>query len=607
MFRPPFESAGERRLIAQMAAPAAAPEGAPAEPQAAELTPKQKEIQEQLEQIKNNVRDNPDAVSELAVFEIARAEEAEEAMQARYHEALTKAANAYYEDLVNLPGETDIVQKVNEAFVPSGVAFQLDAGSGQLTIGPEESAEPEQSELSPQEEQALQDAIRSMPEDIRSAAERVIREFLGDPQMKERLLTFGSAYNELSPDAQAYFCRNAAVILDGRNPDAEHQRNPFMDKIGLGRATPEVRQEIQDFMGNLGPEGQAFVRKLFERFRNAMEQQEQELSEEERVDILQGAKEELQKAGDVSQMAEIDRNILVARLQMRGIDTGNSAEFLTNPDKMKVFDGSPMERGFHKIMGLIGYVLLSIQKLKEKMKPGGNTAPEAAAGQPSTGAETTPGNAELQKKLREEMQTSRKTGDQLLQEKTRRQQAVEQEIEQQRAAAGEDAGETDEDSPQNEALQKENIQLLKEIQELETMQLNGTKVMRSLTEVKLHTLELAGGLPAGHQDLSLINDGALLSLKLNDQYELILDPNGVAGVTPQQMKQSFSTLLARRLAVPSSTVLKVGANGVLENPQALIQAFEQLAQSIRGEIERNNQAPAQAGTPPAAGAPGAAA
>ncbi|MDD4287025.1 MAG: hypothetical protein PHN33_01590 [Candidatus Peribacteraceae bacterium] len=374
-FHPAFRVEKEQRLIFDGGAAAPAEGAAPV----AEITEAQKK---QANEVMGALKADPDAAAKIVEFKVEDADKDAQKFQEAFHSALEQSADAFYKSLTE-GTEAEKVKKVNDVFqaAKSPVSFKFENGKLVAVAAEASKGKKEQPQLSPEDEQRLQDALTSFPKDIRKTAEQIMREILSDPKMREATVTFSRALGNLSPEARRYFDQNAATILSGEklaeaSPQLSKRANAFMNKVGLERAvaTSQVRKEIEGFWKELGPDGQALAKKLVARTQSALAEESNNLSDEERADKLDGAKKWLlDKKFDASKASEIDKNLVLAQLQMRGIDTNNAEEIFTDPSKMKVFEGSPMERGFNQIMGLIGYVLLSIEKMKGMLKPGEKT------------------------------------------------------------------------------------------------------------------------------------------------------------------------------------------------------------------------------------------
>jgi len=371
-FHPTFKAEKEQRMIFMsppIAPPAGPGEGEAAAPPSAELTPEQKKIQDQINQIREG---NPAAVKELADFQVRKVDEDNARLQERYKTALVNAANAYHQELLKIPGG-DYLKTVNDAFAPSGVTFELGA-DGKLKIAAEAidvgegEKEPEAEAGRPLTETEKDFIKNAFPNpDQAAVAERVMSRMAeGSPELKVAEQLY-ETFNGLDPKERQAVLTNPQAREKFRNALPADQRQ-FMDKLTQDLTTAS-----------------------------------KELSEEERGDIIEGAEKELEKF-DATKASEIDKNIMLARMQMRGLDTSNPDGIFKKPPELKVFEGSPMERGFNQIMGLIGYVLMSIQKMKDSMKPGekkGPDTPETADKKGPEAATGAPGEPELKKQVKE--------------------------------------------------------------------------------------------------------------------------------------------------------------------------------------------------------------
>jgi len=372
LFHPTFKAEKEQRLIFQQGAPTAAPgEGAPS---AAEVTDEQKtEADEVIEVLKND----PEMAAALVEFNVETADKDTKKFQEAYHVALVSAATALFNSITDGTDETKLAT-VNTVFTNAKAQVTFKWESGQMVIAAETpAAEPEKKdrELTKSEKDMVEDAFSSNPE-MKSGAERLVASLKpGNPELQV---------------AQDFFDN-----FNGKNP---------AEKKAILTNNPA----FQKFMQELPADQQKFVNQL----RQAAMAVDKELSDEERTDKLDGAKKWLlDKKFDASKASEIDKNLVLVQLQMRGIDTNNAEEIFTDPSKMKVFEGSPMERGFNQIMGLIGYVLLSIEKMKGMLKPGEKAATGAEKGADKTpeakkAAEVATGREAARKMLKESNETN---------------------------------------------------------------------------------------------------------------------------------------------------------------------------------------------------------
>ncbi len=574
LFHPTFSTEKERRLIFDGGAPAAAPGEAPVAPPAAELTPEQKKIQGQIEKIAAN----PDVAKELAAFQVQKANEDNAQLQERYKAALVNAANAYHQELIAL-ATPDSLQVVNEAFAETGVTFELGV-DGKLAIGAEVPVDREEKgrELTDVEKTMIQEAFASNPQ-LAAAAEVLMGRMTED-----------------SPDlavAQGFF-------------------------ENFNKKSPKEKQEIltkdpafQEFLREIPADQQELVKQMRQTMIETTREEATELSDEERADIIDGAEKELEKF-DATKASEIDKNIMLARMQMRGIDTSNPDEIFAKPPILKVTEGSPMERGFSKIMGLIGYVLLSIQKMKGKLNPETKTGADAPAGKPGTGAEApAPGQDALKQKLKEQMKT--KKGDALLSEKGAQKTTLEGEIQALKTEV--DDLKDKEDEENKGAFEYKNGELQQKQQEVAQL----TQEVTVLQEMKITTENqkniLNGGKDAltsylGRSDARTrvpggvkICDGLKKTVfVVNDSFELSLT-NETGGPVDRTILGDLSGAITFRMGT-GIDYFAINEQAVLKQPTELQTVFRQLLDGFKADVKADEPprpaAPAVPAVPPAA-------
>ncbi|MDO8468452.1 MAG: hypothetical protein Q7S29_01720 [Candidatus Peribacter sp.] len=347
--------------------PAAAP-GEGAAP-AAEVTDKQKK---EANEVMEALRSNPEAVAAVVEFKVEEADKDAKKFQEAFHSALEKAADALYKSLTE-GTEDEKVKKVNDVFqaAKSPVSFKLEGGKLVVVAAevPEETAKGKEKgrELTGDEKQMIEEAFSTEPK-LKAAAERLMAGMAEDSPELEVAQGFFENFNAKTPAEKKAILTQAPAF--------------------------------QKFLKELPADQQKFVNQL----RQTMVEVSNELTDDERAEKLDGARKWLlDKKFDASKASEIDKNLVLAQLQMRGIDTSNGEEILKDPSKMKVFEGTNVERGFNQIMGLLGYILLSIQKLKDAMHPGEKKGPDApAGGKPGPEAASgAPGEPELKKQVKE--------------------------------------------------------------------------------------------------------------------------------------------------------------------------------------------------------------
>ncbi|OIO54359.1 hypothetical protein AUJ46_03415 [Candidatus Peregrinibacteria bacterium CG1_02_54_53] len=571
LFHSKFTIEKERRPVFVHGAPAAAPasgEAGPAVPKTPELTEKQKEIQNQIDAIRQG---NPDATQELANFQVQQADEDNSQLQERYKSALISAANAYFAELVLFGDGEDHLATVNEAFAPAGIVFELGADE-KLTIGGEAVASGGEKAraLTDAEQQMIDEAFSTNPKS-KVAAERLMASMTaGSPDLAVAHGFFEN-FNKKSPqEKQAILTKDPAF-------------QKFLSEIPVGQ--------------------QEFVKQLRQTIAEATEGESAELSDEEKEDILDGARQELEKF-DASKATEIDKNIMLARMQLRGIDTGNPEEIFAKPPVLRAFEGSPMERGFNKIMGLIGYILLSIQKMKDQMK--GKTGAEVPAGQPAAGAEApAPGQDVLRQKMKEEMKT--KKGDRLLSDKGAQKTTLEGEITILQTEVDELKDKEDEEDKvafehKNGELQKkqqEVAQLTQEItmlQEMKTTAENQKNVLNGGKDALISYLDRPDArvrVPGGMK----IYDGLKkMVFIVNDSFELSI-ANETGGPIDRTALGDLSGAITFRMGT-GVDYFAINDQAVLKQPGELQAVFRQLLDGFKTDVKADE--PPRPAAPPAA-------
>ncbi|MDD5103525.1 MAG: hypothetical protein PHX93_03950 [Candidatus Peribacteraceae bacterium] len=588
MFHPDFSFVREHRSVFITGAPGAAPQTGGDTPKT-ELPPEQKKAKEVVDVLKDTLKTSPNnlnAIKELAAMKFEEAEADERKFQEAYHSALEKAANAYFKTLEGT--EEEKVKKVNELFQGAG-APGVKLENGVLVLGSEEPKDMEEAEegvgrpLTDAEKAFIRNAF-SNP-DQAAVAERVMSKMVeGTPEFQTAKGLYES-FNTLDPKERQAVLTNPQAREKFRNALPADQRK-FMDKLA------------QDLTAA-----------------------SKELSEEERGDIIEGAEKELQKF-DATKATEIDKNIMLARMQMRGIDTSDPDAIFKKPPELKVFKGSSVERGFHQIMGLIGYVLLSIQKMKDMMKPKekGTDAPAGDKGKAGPEAPSPEKEARRQQ-LREQSKRENKPLGQIRADKQGRlDQLTQKELPGLRSRineihdANEEAGLKDEDNtdlqkltPELKKAKAEAAILQSETGELDAMKQESSALSHTLNQDKILLSEIIKGLPDGARKTQLM-ESLRFTVEPNGQYQLIMKPD--AGLTIEAAKANLNVVLSGRLAKGLSESIHFDGTDVLKTPTELQQVLGLLTQNIREEITRINTplagpaaAPAPASAAPAGPAP----
>ncbi len=578
LFHPSFSFAREHRLIFKQNAPAAQPDAG--EAPKAELTPERQKAQEVIAKLKEKLGGNPknlNVIRELAEEKFAEAEGNEEAFQQVYKNALEKAANAYFK---TLDGTDEVkAKKVNELFQGAGAPGVRFEG-GALVVGAEAPAEgkKEERELTQEEQDMIDQAFSSNPK-LKAAAEKLLTALTAESPEYDTALGFFNTFNSKKPNEKV-------AILNSE-------------------------QAFRKFMKELPPDQQKFVDSL----RQNMTEPQRELSDEEKENILDGARQELNKF-DLAKASEIDKNIMLGRLQMRGIDVSNGEEILKDPSKMKVFEGSPMERGFNIIMGLLTYLLASIEKMKNAIKPGAKKGAETPTGDKGKkGPEISPDKTALREKLREQSKKDSKTLSQVHGEKQMRLAKLQnteipslrakiQEIHDANAEAGlkdEDNAELQANKGQLEKAEAESAGLQSEIGELDVMKTEATALSHTLNESKNIIVDLLPGLPEGERKTQLIRALAFV-VEPNEQFQLKMKP-AAPKVDMPVFKKQLNAVLAGRLVRTLTEMIHFDGEDVLKTPAELTQVLQDLTQNVRAELQNKDKpAPAvPAGPMPAPG------
>jgi len=539
-----------------------------------EVTDTQKQkAAEVINALQETLKADPDAAGAIAEFKVEEADKDAKKFQEAYHTALKNAANAYYKSLAAEDDDQAKVEKINDLFkaAKAPVAFQL-AGS-ELVIAPE--APEEKGEkgrvLSATEKQFIAEAFPKPKE--AASAERVLKAMQkGSPQLKV----------------------------------AETVYKTFIDlPLAEKQAVLNNPQSRQKFLNALTPEGRQFMAQLSQ----DLEASSKELSEDELEEIEENARNFLKKKKfDVSKASEMEKNLMLAQLQMRGIDTSGGEEILKDPSKLKAFKGSPMERGFNQIMGLITLVLLYIQKMKDMFKPKEKKSPEAPAEDKNKkGSEAlSPEKEAMRQKLKEQMKS--KTGAVLLSERETKRTGIQNQIK----TTNNLKGKTDDESkvayearkgelPQ---LTQEEAQLSQEIAMLQEMKKETETQKSTLTAGKdalvsyLKQPNAKAKIPNGDQIRENLEK---VSFTLNDRYELC-----IRNITGDAVDPAVLNVLSGNVRIRSGITgidhFAIDDQGVLKQPENLQTLFRQLLEGFRAEV-KTDEPPHPAAAPAVASAP----
>ncbi|OGJ83161.1 hypothetical protein A2412_02905 [Candidatus Peribacteria bacterium RIFOXYC1_FULL_58_8] len=351
-------------------------------------------------------------------------------------------------------------------------------------------------------------------------------------------------------------------------------------------------QAFQKFMKELPADQHKFVNQL----RQTMVETGNELSDDERKDIVDGAAKELEKF-DATKASEVDKNIMLARMQMRGIDTSNPDGIFKKPPELKALEGSPAERGFSKIMGLIGFVLLNVQKMKEMINPGEKKGPAGSpeAGKPGAESASNASSAERRRNLVTEMTDGAKTGSELLTSKEDRLKALNdaagpgsiaalQRIAESRRPSATAATATDLQKNELRDLDKRISDLA---QERDKLQADVTELTAMKREVETGRAEILQKLNSIQDLLSLRaipgTDGLAAALnKLtmgpNDHFQLTADPD--AGANKWAHVNTINNVILTKLGRPPDQAISVDNLGVFHSPMVARDAMDALYKKL---------------------------
>lgn len=601
IFHPSFTIAREHRLLFEKAGPSPAPEGAPAP----ELTPERQKAKEVIDALKKQLDGDPrklNAFKELVVLKCDEAETDEKKFQETYHSALEKAANTYFKSLEGKDEEK--AKKVQELFQSAG-APDVRLEGGALVVGQPAPERKEGPVLSPENEQLAKDIVGLLPDDLKTVGNEVVRELLFDPVAIRGAQKFLNVAQGLSPQAKLFMLKEIGARVRGETVPA---------------TPPAIRAEIDKARAALGPEGAAFGLKIVRRLMDTFKGKGAELSNEELQDVVEKAQNFLKKKKfDYATATEMQKNLMLAQLQMLGIDVSGGETILKDPRKLQALNGSPMERGFNKILGMIAYILLSIQQMKDRLKPSEKKTDTPAGDKGKKGPEAPSSEKEaMRQKLKEQAKNDGKSMTRLHREKQNQLDEMNkktlpelrnkiQEIHD----ANEEAGLKDEDNDELktkkaelQTVEKEAVGLQAEVTEMDAMKKETIDSSNELNQKQNIVSELLQGLPKGEQKNKLI-EALKFKIKPNAEYQLVITPT--AGIDLPTAKKNLNAVLSGRLAQSLSETVHFDGDAALKSPTEMGRVFDTLAQSIREDISKKNNppiapaAPATAAVPPAPG------
>lgn len=232
--------------------------------------------------------------------------------------------------------------------------------------------------LTPDQERVLKEIVDRTPGPFKGIAEKVTKDFMLNSETADVAANYLEAVKGLDPMALRLLPRFIVAVANGEQPKG---------------IQPQALEKLNKLWDGIGPNGQEYVRRILAGARETTSGDQKEISKEEREDMAKGAEQDL-KNFDATKASEIEKTIVLARLQMRGIDISDPDLVLDKSkspqERFKAFEGTPMERGFYKIMGLLTFIFAHIEKIKQIGKPKEKTG-NAPGGKPGEGGKAGPG------------------------------------------------------------------------------------------------------------------------------------------------------------------------------------------------------------------------
>jgi len=396
-FSPKFQLAGEHRPLFFAGAEAPQP------PQQETPDQNRAEVKNAVVALIEQLKTDPKNEEVVRKLEIAKAEMDANKDQATCEAAVDRAASAYYRALGRGP---QALAKVSADFNAVSPGYQLKDPEGAKKSDNPENAQEKQ--LTPEQEKLVKDLVSIVPDSYKKAAEGVIREMVSNPETAAIAQKTFDAFVALSPEAKMGALRGEATPKSS---------------VNLPALPPQVQQEVDQFKKNVGPEGVAFMVHLRGKIIEASQEQEKpgaQLTPEERENAMHEGEKLLAEFEKIKSPTELDRNIILAQLQIKGIDVREpDTVFDKNKkpeERFKMLEGSNVERGIYQLLGIVSYVVLSLQKFKEAMNPEEKRKKESTAATPGKGpAEGGAGPANVGKEgVRKMMKDAGKTAAQLI-------------------------------------------------------------------------------------------------------------------------------------------------------------------------------------------------
>jgi|GEM_PF-5880535 len=344
---PSFWQAGESRFLF-FAGGAEAPQA----PQPEAPDQNREEAKNAVAALIEQLKTDPKNVEVVQKLEIAKAEMDANKDQATCEAAVDRAASAYYRALGRGP---EALAKVNTDFNTVSPGYQLKDPEGAKNFDNPENTQ--EKKLTPEQEKLVQNLLSIVPDPLKKAAESVIREAVSNPQTAAIAQKTFDAFQRLSQRAKVEAMRGQA----SKQSEA---------------LSPQIQQEVEQFKREVGPEGLTFMQRLRDGVLDAaqgQEKQDSKITPEERENALHEAEKILSDFEKISAPTELERNLVLAQLQIKGIDVREPDVVFDKgkkpEERFKMLEGSNVERGIYQLLGIVSYVVLSLQKFKETMNP----------------------------------------------------------------------------------------------------------------------------------------------------------------------------------------------------------------------------------------------
>jgi len=342
-------------------------------------------------QITNELKEksplDPEAKIHLAI-EAAGKDAA--AMKKDCRDGWQKAAQAHYEAVTKAGGAAkkspeSAVRQLNEIFEKAGVTFTVNAGK--LVMHDKPAAAPDKP-VAGKDKSAVAPEKKPLTAEQQKEIDKILDGF-DDPKLR-------TLVKPILND----------VLSGGKTLDAAKTfKEEYAKAISSGKSLG-TRQEVVAFVDRLPTrEAQEFGKRIIAAVDQSMgagegDRQEkpataEKLSEADKKAISIAAAKAYGKF-DESKATPNEKNMIIARLMMMGIDTADSTgifEYKPGPDGsvdetaaekcFKPMEGTKFERAMNQVMGLIGYIVAFIDKFNSKSE--NNKKQNVPATAPATG------------------------------------------------------------------------------------------------------------------------------------------------------------------------------------------------------------------------------